>query len=288
MAAAQDAAEVAAARLLAEDAGVRALLAMREPMPTAPTDAVFEQIKSLRRVDPFVKAAFGARLNHPDVEVLSVLVVSLSEDRERLLKENIHHRMASAAGDVGCPEGIAGIAKTWRERAEAAEERIAEGRATALESVFALIHSRLHLDPFINAAFRSRVASPDGEVLGALICQLSDERARLCRSMEANERWAMPPGAQNAGFADTIARAARCEAAEARVAELEEALRWIPVTELLPAHGDTVLVYGPMDDPIWVASYSSRGVRPAWWGEGGTSLRVTHWRPLPAGPEVKS
>ena len=193
------------------------------------------------------------------------------------------------------PEGIVGAAKAWRERAEVAEERIAEGRATALESVFALIHSRLHLDPFINAAFRSRVASPDGEVLGALICQLSDERARLCRSMEANERWAMPSGAQNAGFADTIARAARCEAAEARVAEMAAALRWRSVGEELPAAGQCVMVPNPMagmnsrkEVPRYVERYYNHPHRIWLDLDGRTVPPPTHWRPLLPGPEVKS
>lgn len=68
-----------------------------------------------------------------------------------------------------------------------------------------------------------------------------------------------------------------------RAAELEAALRWIPVTERLPNQWDVVQVWAIdlhvssawLDDqPEWV---DRAGLLPA---------RPTHWRPLPPGPEV--
>ena len=105
----------------------------------------------------------------------------------------------------------------------------------------------------------------------------------------------MPSGAQNAGFADTIARAARCEAAEARVAEMAAALRWRSVGEELPAAGQCVMVPNPMagmnsrkEVPRYVERYYNHPHRIWLDLDGRTVPPPTHWRPLLPGPEVKS
>lgn len=66
---------------------------------------------------------------------------------------------------------------------------------------------------------------------------------------------------------------ARAEAAEARVAELEDAGRWIPCSERLPEVIEQVLCYAPY--------YHSIEVR--WADQFGEA--VTHWQPLPTPPE---
>lgn len=84
------------------------------------------------------------------------------------------------------------------------------------------------------------------------------------------------------------------EAAEAAAARLlaEDAgvlallgLRWIPVTERLPDEGATVLVHSTHRG-VMVATYQMDLVRPAFFGHGHAPGTVTHWRPLPAAPEV--
>ena len=69
--------------------------------------------------------------------------------------------------------------------------------------------------------------------------------------------------------------------------------RWIPVTERLPEAGETVLavVYGRANANVELIGAIELAVRrkygwlvEAWPDLSGT---VTHWLPLPAGPEVE-
>ena len=71
------------------------------------------------------------------------------------------------------------------------------------------------------------------------------------------------------------------EAADKRVKELEEAQRWIPVSDRLPERRAPVLVYSPMwvhpvlalcrdDDEFWT---------------GIQAVTPTHWMPLPEMPK---
>jgi hypothetical protein len=66
-----------------------------------------------------------------------------------------------------------------------------------------------------------------------------------------------------------------------RIAELEEAARWIPVSERLPEDELTVLATsgGAVD-----TSCIFEGA----WYQLGTPVRITHWRPLPTPPEAQS
>ena len=75
----------------------------------------------------------------------------------------------------------------------------------------------------------------------------------------------------------------------ARIAELEEAQRWIPVGERLPEDGDFVLIWDEMNG-VYIAEHSKQV--PQWAADGyyrhGTSYKyITHWMPLPQPPEVK-
>jgi hypothetical protein len=76
------------------------------------------------------------------------------------------------------------------------------------------------------------------------------------------------------------------EALRARVVELEAAQRWVPVGERLPGEGVAVLVHS-MHRGVMVATYDTDGARCAFFGHGVAAGTVTHWRALPAGPEVQ-
>lgn len=69
----------------------------------------------------------------------------------------------------------------------------------------------------------------------------------------------------------------------ADLARLREAERWVPVTERLPDDLELVEVKGTSDNPhrhgrdmCWLFN----GVWTSWFVKD-----ITHWRPLPAGPE---
>lgn len=74
------------------------------------------------------------------------------------------------------------------------------------------------------------------------------------------------------------------EAQAKRIGELEEQLRWIPVTERMPKLREPVLV--SLDDCVQEAFLLSNGE----WCCRSTVERfevVTHWRPMPKGPEER-
>lgn len=77
------------------------------------------------------------------------------------------------------------------------------------------------------------------------------------------------------------------KAAKARVAELEAAQRWIPVSERLPNESNTYLVYSP-DVPdgagtkVWQVAYYAWKTPKM---EFTTGYTVTHWMPLPKPPK---
>ncbi len=79
-----------------------------------------------------------------------------------------------------------------------------------------------------------------------------------------------------------------------KVAELREAVRWIPVTERLPELGVLVLVaqrdkYGSTfgqlwHDDVWLV-YDKRFSDQKYWVYPETYHSVTHWMPLPTLPQ---
>ena len=80
-----------------------------------------------------------------------------------------------------------------------------------------------------------------------------------------------------------------------RIAELEEAQRWIPVSDRLPEDGVAVLVAfteNPKDIDILTAKYYKHyagfGGLDNWWNieEGWHTGNPTHWMPFPESPEV--
>ena len=74
----------------------------------------------------------------------------------------------------------------------------------------------------------------------------------------------------------------------ARVAELEEAHRWIPVTERLPEDHDTVLFYcrsNYSNIGYHVESAKQWTALPGFYYHGKMYKLITHWQPLPASPE---
>ena len=79
------------------------------------------------------------------------------------------------------------------------------------------------------------------------------------------------------------------DALNARIAELEAAQRWIPVSERLPEIGVRVLFYNNFIKNIHKGWYSG----DEWVSEigvfynGDKLIRITHWMPLPQPPEVQ-
>lgn len=89
--------------------------------------------------------------------------------------------------------------------------------------------------------------------------------------------------------AESIKLGAELAQTRTELAALREENRWIPCAERLPEEGnanDEKLVYDPYNG-VYTAYY-----RGAWWANRDTERcgieydNVTHWRPLPAGPEV--
>ena len=74
---------------------------------------------------------------------------------------------------------------------------------------------------------------------------------------------------------------AHCEVAALtkRIAELEAAARWIPVSERMPDAEITVI--GTSNGSVETCCFSC-GV----WYQYGTPVEITHWRPLPTPPEA--
>ena len=80
-------------------------------------------------------------------------------------------------------------------------------------------------------------------------------------------------------------------AAESRIAELEEKQRWIPASERMPEDGEHVLA-AYVDTMLTAAYYRHHiafGGVDNWWdiGEGWHTGNPTHWMPLPEVPEER-
>lgn len=153
----------------------------------------------------------------------------------------------------------------WRERAESAESRAAE-----IEALLGRLGG----------------PGPDRGPLAQRVAALVFWSRSVAAGVTAPAMvmsYGIDPDALAAHDAAAVARA-RAEQAEARVAELEAAHRWVPVTERLPDFCIDVLVWctqGAFDAYLM----------PSGWISSGRLLPLpsepTHWRPLPAGPEVQ-
>jgi len=71
----------------------------------------------------------------------------------------------------------------------------------------------------------------------------------------------------------------------ARIAELEAAQRWIPVSERLPEDGEFVLAWD--DEIIEVLEYKNTFGGASFLNIADTTVYPTHWMPLPEPPEVE-
>lgn len=75
---------------------------------------------------------------------------------------------------------------------------------------------------------------------------------------------------------------------EEYIAELEDAQRWVPVSERLPEAGAVVfaVVYDVNDhsEKLYQLKYYGDG---KWFSWNSACYVVTHWMPLPQPPEVK-
>lgn len=74
-------------------------------------------------------------------------------------------------------------------------------------------------------------------------------------------------------------------AAIQRVEALLESTRWIPCTERMPELGERVLVWNSTRKCV-VSDRRMLSYDGSRWYWGGGSMDVTHWQPLPKGPEV--
>lgn len=91
--------------------------------------------------------------------------------------------------------------------------------------------------------------------------------------------------------ADLIERLTdRCARYAEEIAVAQERTRWIPVTERLPRPGERVLATeGTFSAEAYMTSAHTwrRNYGVLWRDAYGMERPVTHWMPLPAGPEVE-
>ena len=73
------------------------------------------------------------------------------------------------------------------------------------------------------------------------------------------------------------------DALTARIAELEKAQRWIPVSKSLPEDGEFVLAWD--DEIIEVLEYKNTYGGASFLNIADTTVYPTHWMPLPEPPE---
>jgi hypothetical protein len=70
-----------------------------------------------------------------------------------------------------------------------------------------------------------------------------------------------------------------------RVAEMEEAARWIPVEERLPENKISVLAVSRYVDTPRLAGYDHEIDHWYWEEQYSTNPSITYWRPLPLPPQ---
>lgn len=96
--------------------------------------------------------------------------------------------------------------------------------------------------------------------------------------------------------ADLIERlTARCARYAEEIAVAQERTRWIPVTERLPEEGVPVLInYIGTDGEVYADGVAVWRECGCFWWEGSladceedVAVPITHWMPLPDGPEVE-
>ncbi|MEH6566217.1 MAG: DUF551 domain-containing protein [Halopseudomonas sp.] len=109
------------------------------------------------------------------------------------------------------------------------------------------------------------------------------DNAQLLRSaaslLAVDARGALGPHGIGQLARDLIASLSR------RLAELEEAQRWVPVTERLPAENKKVIVWVNRHGyyPSFIDAAHRQGGR--WSSNEGVSYTITHWQPMPESPQ---
>jgi hypothetical protein len=129
------------------------------------------------------------------------------------------------------------------------------------------------------------------QVFPPLASSLDDgyTRCGLCGAKMQHRRWQTRPiedalQARIAELTECIgSQMADVYTLKARIAKLEAAQRWIPVSERLPEDMRNVL--GLSRNAQLVVSYIDE--YKMWYAPGADMLRVTHWMPLPQPPEVQ-
>ena len=123
-------------------------------------------------------------------------------------------------------------------------------------------------------------ARPIEDALNARIAELEEENDRLQDGWFRDET-ICPDGSLRPKVSDLLNR----------IAELEEAQRWIPVSERLPEEFTPVLTFSKDNDkPVtailaagfWWSNVDDAG---CWWSNVDWTLNVTHWMSLPEPPE---
>lgn len=83
------------------------------------------------------------------------------------------------------------------------------------------------------------------------------------------------------------AQAKRIGELEAELAKLREENRWIPVEERLPDKDGVYEVWKNVKHPHLGQQFDKAQFHNgSWHGNGGRWTNVTHWKPMPKGPEV--
>ena len=119
--------------------------------------------------------------------------------------------------------------------------------------------------------------------LTARIAKLEAENERLKEELQYEKtRSQLNLEAEERRMLNITYYCAEIDRLNARIAELEAAQRWIPVSERLPVGGKVLVLW--KDRTIHLDWTFIDGGRYYWWNSGDN---VTHWMPLPQPPEVQ-
>ena len=119
---------------------------------------------------------------------------------------------------------------------------------------------------------------------GYMAFEVNDSESITCENERCINGWYLSPKDWNTRPIE--------DALNKRIAELETAQRWIPVSERLPEDRVTILAAFNNREILTAKYYKYYegfgSVENYWRIEGWHSGNVTHWMPLPESPEVQA